>query len=259
MNHKKLNLLGLEENTIFIFFSDNGGLVSRFDKVPLIAKSKQHIYEGDSLLYIASSNAPLRAEKGTLYEGGIREPLIIKWPGKITAGSRSEVPVSSVDFFPTLLQLTGTQSQQVTDGQSLLPELLNDAGMERDLFWHYPVYHHSRPASAIRSEDWKLIHYYEEDRTELYDLQKGPFEEKDVAENFPDIAASLSEILQKWLTEAGAAYPKEDTLFDAAERQDYDSTIVHKLLPKLEAERQRMLSDDFEPNPDWWGSKVTKD
>lgn len=218
---EKLNLLGLEENTIFIFFSDNGGLVSRFDKVPLIAKSKQPIYEGDSLLYIASSNAPLRAEKGTLYEGGIREPLIIKWPGKITAGSRSEVPVSSVDFFPTLLQLTGTQSQQVTDGQSLLPELLNDAGLERDLFWHYPVYHHSRPASAIRSEDWKLIHFYDTGEDELYHLSDDISEQENRSDSNAAKKAALKNSLDHWLMQIGADLPEVNPDFDESRRYEW--------------------------------------
>ena len=102
-----LDEMGLAENTLAIYFSDNGGLISRFDMRPLLAPPRQYIYEGDTLLYVASSNAPLRAEKGTVYEGGIREPMILQWPGKIEAGQVSDAIISSVDFFPTFSELTG--------------------------------------------------------------------------------------------------------------------------------------------------------
>ena len=153
----KLDELGLGENTIVIFFSDNGGLVSRFDEIPLIAQSKQYIYEGDSLLYIASSNAPLRAEKGTVYEGGIREPFIVRWPAEIEPGQISDALISSVDFYPTLVSVAGGElpEGQVFDGKDIMPELTgNNPAPERTLFWHYPVYHHDVPKSVIRKVDW---------------------------------------------------------------------------------------------------------
>lgn len=218
---EKLKSSGLEENTIFIFFSDNGGLVSRFDRVPLIAKSRQHIYEGDSLLYIASSNAPLRAEKGTLYEGGIREPLIIKWPARVAAGTTSNRPVSSVDFFPTLLDLTRMESDQVIDGQSLLPELLQREIPDRALFWHYPVYHHSRPASAVRSGDWKLIHFYDTGENELYNLEDDLEEKFNLTESNPQKTAELKTILENWLTETGADLPEPNPDFDESKRYEW--------------------------------------
>jgi len=156
----KLEEAGLEENTIVIFYSDNGGLIGRFDKIPLLAKDKLSIYENNPLQYIASSNAPLRAEKGTVYEGGIREPLIVKWPARIKSGSVNEALVTSVDFYPTLLEIAGAEQPegQVLDGKSLMPELLeNKFDPERAIFWHYPVYHHDVPAGAVRKGDWKLI------------------------------------------------------------------------------------------------------
>ena len=124
----KLKETGLEENTIIIFYSDNGGLIGRFDKIPLLAKDKLGVYENNPLQYIASSNAPLRAEKGTVYEGGIREPLIVKWPGKIEGGSVSDALITSVDFYPTLLEIAGAENPAgpVLDGKSLLPELLEN-------------------------------------------------------------------------------------------------------------------------------------
>ena len=174
----KLEELDLSDNTIVIFFSDNGGLVSRFDKIPLLAKDKLAVYENSPLQYIASSNAPLRAEKGTLFEGGIREPLIVKWPKKIAAGSVSEALVSSVDFYPSLLELAGIQElkHQQLDGESILGYLgLRDESSsesERTLFYHYPVYHHDVPAGAVRKGDWKLIEFFTDNHVELYNLQE---------------------------------------------------------------------------------------
>ena len=101
-----------------VFFSDNGGLIRRFDEIPLLAKDKLSIYEGSELQYIASSNYPLRAEKGTIFEGGIREPLIIRWPAQIQAGAKSNQLISSVDFYPTFLELANSQlpKSQTLDG-----------------------------------------------------------------------------------------------------------------------------------------------
>ena len=169
----KLDALGLADNTVVIFFSDNGGLVSRFDKIPLHAKSKLHIYKGDTMQYIASSNAPLRAEKGTVYEGGIREPLIVKWPGKVEEGSLNHSVVTSVDFYPTFLELAGLMPDpnQVLDGESLVGIILKgQEKYDRPLFWHYPVYHHGQPASVIRKGDYKLIENLVDGSLELYHL-----------------------------------------------------------------------------------------
>ncbi len=102
----KLEASNLDERTMVVFFSDNGGLVRRFDKIPLHVNSKLYIYGPDSMQYVATSNAPLRAEKGTVYEGGIREPMIIKWPGVVHPGSVSDDIITSVDFFPTLAEIS---------------------------------------------------------------------------------------------------------------------------------------------------------
>ena len=164
---------GLSENTIVVFFSDNGGLINRFDGRPILADSKLPVYEGDTLQYVVSSNAPLRSEKGTVYEGGIRDPLIVKWPGKIDPGSISDALVSSVDFYPTLVEMTGGERDDslVIDGKSIVSELTeNRYDPDRALFWHYPVYHHSVPASAVRKGDWKLIQFLDDGHLELYNL-----------------------------------------------------------------------------------------
>jgi uncharacterized sulfatase len=207
---RELTELQLEENTLVIFFSDNGGLVSRFDKIPLIADSKQYLFEGDTLLYVASSNAPLRAEKGTLYEGGIREPFMARWPGKIEAGKVNTALVSSVDFLPTFADLAGIDlpSSQVFDGVSLL-ELLQDSEFDPDraIFWHYPVYHHDEPASAVRKGKWKLIHNLVNDRRYLYNLETDLGETNDLIQSEQEIANELYQLLDEWRSDCGAEFP----------------------------------------------------
>lgn len=219
---EKLESLGLDKNTLFIFFSDNGGLISRFDKVPLVAKSKQDIYQDDSLLYIASSNQPLRAEKGTLYEGGIREPLIIRWPEKIKSGLKSNAMISGIDFFPTFLEVTGVQSNQLIDGQSLMPVLEDGEQQDqRNLFWHYPVYHHSRPASAVRSGDWKLLYFYDTGESELYNLKTDLGEENNLAKTNPEKNNELKNLLDQWLSDTGADLPAINPEFDESRRLEW--------------------------------------
>jgi len=217
-----LDELGLSRKTLVIFFSDNGGLVSRFDRIPLIADSKASIYEGDTLAYIASSNAPLRSEKGTLYEGGIREPFIMWWPGRLESGRVSSSIVSSVDFLPTLAQLAGTElpPDQVQDGISLVPVMEGDElDSDRAIFWHYPVYHHDTPASAVRTGRWKLIHHLVDNRLELYDLETDIGEQKDLSQSEPDKTEALYRVLEHWRKSCGAEYPVPNPDFDPDRRQ----------------------------------------
>ncbi|MEM8889232.1 MAG: sulfatase [Bacteroidota bacterium] len=220
----KLEELGLSENTLLVFFSDNGGLKSRFDEIPLLAKSKLSIYEDSELQYIATSNAPLRAEKGTVYEGGIREPLLIKWPGKIKEGSLSDALVSSVDFYPTFMEIAGIDpiKTQKLDGESMLPILKGENVQgERSLFWHYPVYHHDVPAGAIRKGKWKLIESFTEDRFELYDLENDPGESKNLVELYPDLVRELATELAEWRKEVGAEMPVANPEFDQSRRKEW--------------------------------------
>jgi uncharacterized sulfatase len=207
-----------------IFFSDNGGLVSRFDKIPLHANSKLYIYGPDSMQYIATSNAPLRAEKGTVYEGGIREPMIVKWPGRIKPGTFSDDIISSVDFFPTLAEIVGAElpAAQVFDGKSIVDEL-RGAPVENDraIYWHYPVYHHAVPASAVRKGDWKLIHFLDDDHVELYNLAADIGEKTDLSSERPAKAQELMTALEKWRKNAGAEMPKPNPDFDASRRDEW--------------------------------------
>ncbi len=207
---RELEELELAENTLVIFFSDNGGLVSRFDKIPLLANDKQYIYEGDTLLYVASSNAPLRAEKGTVYEGGIREPFIAWWPGQLEDGKVNSALISSVDFLPTFAELAGTElpDEQVFDGISLVDLLEgSESDPERAIFWHYPVYHHDEPASAIRKGKWKLIHNLVNDRRYLYNLETDIGETTNLSQSEQEISNELYQLLDKWRSDCVAEFP----------------------------------------------------
>jgi uncharacterized sulfatase len=221
---RELNELGLAENTLVIFFSDNGGLISRFDRIPLLAGSLQHIYQGDTLLYVASSNAPLRAEKGTLYEGGIREPMIAWWPGHLEAGKVSPALISSVDFLPTFAGLAGTDlpEEQVFDGISLVDIMEGKApDPERAIYWHYPVYHHDVPASAIRKGKWKLVHNLVNEQRYLYDLENDIAETTDLSKTEVEIAEELYELLDGWRNDCGAEFPVPNPGFIPEARHEW--------------------------------------
>lgn len=219
-----LQALNLEDNTVVVFFSDNGGLVSRFDKIPLLAKERLKYYEGDTLQYVASSNRPLRAEKGTIFEGGIREPFIVKWPGTTRPGSTSDALVSSVDLLPTFAEIANFKElgNQVIDGQSLVHGLQgNQMDTERTLFWHYPVYHHAVPASAIRKGDWKLIHFLDDGHKELYNLKDDLGENNDLSKTEIDRVNELFALLENWYSEVEAAMPVENPDFDESRRYEW--------------------------------------
>ncbi|MBX6314651.1 MAG: sulfatase [Isosphaeraceae bacterium] len=183
---KKLDDLKLTDRTVVIFTSDNGGL---------------SVKEGPNTP--ATSNAPLRAGKGYLYEGGIREPWLIAWPGTIAPGSVCEVPVGSIDLYPTILAMAGAQPtpNQVIDGQSLMPLLTGSGDFRREaLYWHYPHYSNQggRPGGAIREGDHKLIEFYEDGHVELYNLKDDPGEQHDLAAQKPELATRLRQRLAAW-------------------------------------------------------------
>ena len=195
-----LDELGLARNTLVIFTSDNGGL-STSEGWP-------------------TSNLPLRGGKGWLYEGGIREPLLIRWPAEVTSGMVIRTPVSSPDFFPTLLEAAGVKPTpgQVLDGLSLLPLLKGGTLPERALFWHYPHYGNQggAPAAAIRRGDWKLIEWFEDRRVELFNLAEDPGEQTDRAADEPQRAAQLTAELRAWQQQVGARWPAPNPKFDPA-------------------------------------------
>ena len=237
---------GLEDNTIVVFTSDNGG-VSAGD-----AKS--------------TSNLPLRGGKGRQWEGGVREPYYIKAPGVTRAGSTCDLPVSGIDFYPTLLELARVPmpTEQVVDGLSLVP-LLKGADSpqvaSRDLYWHYPHYGNQggEPSSMIRRGEWKLIHYWEDGRDELYGLQSDPSERIDVAAQNADLATTLRKALDTWLSATEARIPTPDPQYDDAKYQDWLQRQRTTVLQQLERQHAGYLREDWQPNRDWWGSAVTED
>lgn len=202
----KLDELGLSDNTLVVFTSDNGGL-STSEGWP-------------------TSNLPLRGGKGWMYEGGIREPMLVRWPKLVNADSRlkpgsvNATPVSSPDLFPTLLEVAGAQPQagQVLDGASLVPVLKGDAQPERALFWHYPHYGNQggAPGAAIRRGRWKLIEWYEDDRVELFDLESDLSEKNNLAQSEPERVRALLEELHAWQKEVGAKLPSRNPAYDTS-------------------------------------------
>jgi arylsulfatase A-like enzyme len=193
-----LEELRIADNTVVILMSDNGGLST---------------VAGDRTG--PTSNTPLRAGKGWLYEGGIRTPMIISWPGKVRGGTTSSVPVMSTDFLPTMLEMAGLPPRPRThqDGVSLVPLLTETGRIGRDaLFWHFPHYHGSgnRPSGAIRMGPWKLVEWFEDGAVELYDLAVDPGEERDLASSEPDRVREMLTRLRAWRREVGANMPRED-------------------------------------------------
>ena len=192
---KKIDTLGLSENTIIFFMSDNGGLST-----------------SPKRWNAPTSVVPLRAGKGWLYEGGIREPMIIKWPGIVEPESASSEPVTSTDFYPTILEMAGLplKPKQHADGLSLIPLLTDKKSLDRQaIFWHYPHYHGSghKPAGAIRAGDYKLIEWFEDGSIELYNLKEDIGEKNNLAASMPEKMDELRKILHDWRKEVGAQMP----------------------------------------------------
>jgi arylsulfatase A-like enzyme len=239
----KLDELKLADHTIVVFTSDNGGLSANV---------------GPSTP--ATSNAPLRDGKGSLYEGGIREPLIIKWPSVTRPGSTSVVPVCGIDLFPTLLDACGVPSNVRVDGVSLVP-LLKGGDVKRDaLFWHYPHYwkEGSQPGAAVRTDDYKLIEFYEDGRLELYDLKKDKSEAHSLLSEEPILARELSAKLAAWRKEIGANMMKPNP--DYTPEPKAKKTPPFSRDPKGSASADALpfgsrLNDHFSDRRcrQWWG------
>lgn len=190
---------GKLKNTFILFISDNGG-VYRFTK-----------------------QWPLRAGKGSYYEGGIREPMFVNWPGKVAAGAKTDVPVTNLDIFPTLLQVAGVNvpDGKNTDGQSVLPIIKGAGTAPRPLFWHFPIYleggnietqdvkFRTRPGSAIRYGNWKLIQYFENNDIELYNLKDDIGEKNNLVKTNHEMVKKLIGMLEKWRANTNAPVPAE--------------------------------------------------
>ena len=211
----ELDRLGLKENTLVLFCSDNGGI-----------------------RYISHQD-PYRSGKGSYLEGGIREPLVVRWPKVIKANSSCAVPVSGIDFFPTFLAATGVEKPEdkILDGVSLVPLFNGNKIADRALFWHFPIYLESyagehdhahdpvfrtRPGSVIRKGNWKLHEYFEDGHLELYNLKTDLGERKNVAHEMSEKTKELYEELKQWRTEINAPVPVE-------KNPEYDSSYEPKI------------------------------
>ncbi len=190
----------LDEHTLLIFTSDNGGLE----------------------IEIATDNDPLRSGKGYPYEGGIRVPMIIRWPGRIAPQTKSNTPVISYDLFPTICEVTGISlpNPHNIDGTSILPVLTQQKALPpRPLYWHFPHYRGEDvvPYSIIREGDWKLIKQYEGKTFELFNLSEDLSEKQDLSGQYPEKVAALDRKLEHWLHQVQARLPKENPAYVSSE------------------------------------------
>lgn len=218
---KMLDDLQLADHTIVVFTSDNGGL-----HVPELADDPP------------THNTPYRAGKGFLYEGGIRVPLIVRWPGVIAPGKVVDTPVISTDWTPTFLEAAGVKPASELDGVSLAGLLQGRALPSRPLYWHVPHYTNqgSRPAGAIREGDWKLIEHYEDGRIELFNLATDQGESSDRAVAEPKLATDLQARLVVWRKAVGAQDNTPNSRFDKALHKTlYIDHDVSKLKPQATA------------------------
>lgn len=198
-----IDSLGLAQNTLVILTSDNGGL-----SVP----------EGPHTP--ATSNEPLRAGKGYMYEGGIREPLIMRWTGKMNKGIVVNNMTSSIDFFPTIMSIAGQDYETTVDGIDISPIIFNQENVtNRPLFWHYPHYSNQggTPTSAIRDGKYKLIEFYNDGHLELYDLENDISESNNLASKMPEIRDSLNAKLQLWKEESDVLLPEKNPVYSDSE------------------------------------------
>ena len=214
----KIEALKLEKNTIIVFTSDNGGIRD------------------------ISDQDPLRAGKGSYYEGGIRVPMIVKWPKEIKKGTRCDTRVTNLDFFPTFESIISTSaSSEHLDGEDISPLFYGRDIKERDLFWHFPIYlqaynyktddgrdplFRTRPGSVMISGDWKLHEYYEDQGFELYDLSKDLGERNNLADSEPEITRALHDKLKAWQLKMKAPIPIELNPFYDAE---FESDLIKEL------------------------------
>lgn len=234
---------GLDKNTIVVFTSDNGGVTS-----------------GDNY---STNQLSLRGGKGYQWEGGLRVPCFIYVPWMQQQGAKIETPVTGADLFPTLLDLANIPllPNEHADGVSLKPLLNGNDIPERPLFWHYPHYGNQggEPVSIMRKDKWKIIHYWEDGHLELYDLDSDLGETNDVFSEHTKLALEMKKELMDWLKSMNTQYAEEDPEWDEAAWNKRLENHRTKLLPRLEKQRKQMLSPEWQPNADWWGSEVSQE
>ena len=197
------------ENTIVVFYSDNGGMSAANFGRP------DRVVEEDQLdAAYATSNLPLRGAKGWLYEGGVRVPLIVRWPNEGERGTVRHEPVISHDLYPTLLEMAGLSARpdQHVGGVSFAGAVRDEDFDRGTIYWHFPHYSNhgmQSPGGAIRLGDFKLLEYFENDTVQLFDLRNDPGELEDLARAHPEKAAELRDQLHEWRRSVSAAMPRE--------------------------------------------------
>lgn len=231
---------GIEDNTIIIFTSDNGGVSS-----------------GDNY---STSNLPLRGGKGRQWEGGLRVPFIIQYSPEIIAGTSFNKPIIGMDIYPTILDYAGIKliPKQHLDGISIRPIIQNNQSekAERELYWHFPHYANQggEPSSVIRKGDWKLIYYHEDERCELYNLQLDESESEFLNAHFPQKVKELRDNLFTWMKKVNAKLPIADPLYDPCKETAYRKQLQEQTLKRQSEIRKEQLSVDWKPDATWWGS-----
>lgn len=228
----------VRDNTIVIFTSDNGGVSS-----------------GDGF---ATSALPLRGGKGRQWEGGIRQPFYIHWPG-VTAGGLTDVMATGTDFYPTILDMAGLPlvPSQHLDGVSLVPVLRGQKLNARPLFWHYPHYGNQggEPSTIMIDGDWKLIHYLEDGRNELYDISSDISEQSDVSAGHADQVATMMTAIKAFWRDTKAEMPTKNAKYDSR-KAEAEIARVRDGNPRREKEHAAFMKSDYRPRNGWWDRPV---
>lgn len=226
---------GIADNTVVIFTSDNGGVSS-----------------GDGY---STACLPMRGGKGRQWEGGIRQPYYISWPG-VTNGGITNVPATGMDFYPTILEIAGLPQlpDQHVDGVSLVPVLKGQSLPKRFLFWHYPHYGNQggEPSAMVMYDDLKLIHYFEDGRNELYNVRKDIGETNDLSQShLHEVEAGLT-ALRDWQKDVGAAFPTKNPGYDSEKAKRDMENKKQRGIPGREKQHAAFLKADYVPRGGWW-------
>lgn len=223
---------GIAENTIVVFFSDNGGMSAANYGNPNRVCNKDDLNAAYS-----TAVYPLRGGKGWMYEGGLRVPLIVCWKGHCTEGHIVRTPVVTPDLYPSLVSMAGIEMKETVafDGVDISPLLNKEKIKGRPIYWHFPHYsNHAMipPCGAVRDGDWKLIEYYENGKIQLFNLENDPYEMNDVSGLYPAMTDSLGGLLETWRVDIGARMPKKNITYDEIiDRDRYDYAVSDRFWP----------------------------
>ena len=215
----RLEQLDLIDNTLIVFFSDNGGMSgANFGGARAYRMKDPDLLDRE----FSTSNLPLRGAKGWLYEGGIRVPMIVKWSGQSDSGRVVDEPVISTDFYPSLLEMAGlpSRSDQAQDGMSFVPALQGQSFQRGPIFWHFPQYSNhgmQSPGGAVRAGDYKLLEYFENETVQLFNLRDDIGELNDLSQSEPEKTAELKALLHTWREQVGAQMPSPNANYDPDE------------------------------------------